>query len=159
MSVTTAVSSPSHSTIYTMTSTTLTSRFDAYVAAHNSHDIVRLMSLMAPDVEYSNYGVETLQMDTATPTPFFTNMNESCGDMTPTPRSCHDSETFTTWEWDLEFKYLKPSPTLPGVEARGQVICMKGVSLIWWVRVSDDWKVERGSNYACLAKESLGGSG
>ncbi|MCJ1378814.1 hypothetical protein MMC17_001913 [Xylographa soralifera] len=141
-----------------MTSSTLTSRFDAYVAAHNSHDIARLMSFMAPNVSYSDYGVESLQMDKAALTPFFTNMNEICGDMTLTPRSCHDSESFTTWEWDLDFKYMKPSPTLPGVEVKGQAIRMKGVSLIWWVRVGDEWKVERGSDYACFVKDSLSGS-
>ncbi|MCJ1394203.1 hypothetical protein MMC18_007081 [Xylographa bjoerkii] len=147
------MSSPSHSTIYTMTSPALTSRFDDYVAAHNSHDIAHLMSLMATHVDYSDYGVGSLHMDQPSLTTFFTNMHEVCGDMMLTTRSCHDSESFTTWEWDLEFKYVRENPMLPGVEANGQVMRMKGVSLIWWVRETGEWKVEKGCDYASFVKE------
>ncbi|MCJ1404191.1 hypothetical protein MMC11_007416 [Xylographa trunciseda] len=97
-----------------MSSSTLTSRFDAYVAAHNSHDVARLMSFMA---------------------------------------SYHDSESFTTWGWDLDFKYMKPSPMLPGVEVKGQILPLKGVSLIWWVMEAGEWKVEKGCDYASFVKE------
>ena len=111
-----------HSTIHPITSPALTTRFENYIAAQNSHDVPHPMALMSSYVDFSDYFVCSHHMDKPALTALMTNMNEICGDMTIIPRSCHDSESFTTWEWDFEFKYLKESPTLPGVEGKGQTL-------------------------------------
>jgi len=80
-------------------------------------------------------------------------MLDTCANMVVTTKSISGHKYFTTWEWNLEFNFVKP---LPEVEATGdkefkemppdgRLVKMVGCSVAWW---DEKGKVVKNHDYA-----------
>ena len=57
-------------------------------------------------------------------------------------RDVSGNRDFSTWKWEYDFLHAWPEPSLPGIPT-GQMLTMRGTSLIHWTREGPNWKVIR----------------
>ena len=114
-----------------MTPEEVSARGEGFAAAHNSHDLDRIMSWYSDDLELSEYGVGALAMDKAQARTFVAGMMEACQDLQLTTIAHYGGAEWSVWEYSLQFKHIKASPALPGTPD-GRVMRMQGAALQWW---------------------------
>jgi hypothetical protein len=86
---------------------------------------------------------------------YFANMIEACDDMNMTTVSLNGDKSFTTWEWNITFKYVKKmdevasDKELGNLEVGGGLLKMVGVSVAWW---NEEDKIIKNHDYAKLVE-------
>jgi hypothetical protein len=85
---------------------------------------------------------------------YFAKVFGSIDNLKITTHSVNDQKTFTAWEWEVTFNYVKPVEEVaheevfrPGM-ADGRTMRMVGVSLLWW---NDKGKIVKKHDYSKTA--------
>jgi hypothetical protein len=89
---------------------------------------------------------------------YFAKVLGSIDNLKITTHSVNDQKTFTVWEWEVTFKYVKPVEEVAHEEvfrsemADGRTMYMVGVSLLWW---NDKGKIVKKHDYSKTAANWL----
>nr|A0A0M5KK13.1 RecName: Full=Cyclase aurE; AltName: Full=Aurovertin biosynthesis cluster protein E [Calcarisporium arbuscula]ALD83631.1 SnoaL-like protein [Calcarisporium arbuscula] len=101
-------------------------RNDKFMAALNdATDIDLVMSFFSPDVSYSDFAFEAVNMDFTSTRDYMDKMFHAVDDLHLTQVSLTGDKDFTASEWVMTYK-LKSSDKV------GEVVKMRGVSLSWY---------------------------
>jgi len=82
-------------------------------------------------------------------------MVEACDNLNMTTVSVNGYKSYTSWEWNITFNYVKKmeeivnDKELGNLEVGGGLVKMVGVSVTWW---NDEDKIIRNHDYAKLAE-------
>ncbi|KAF4634884.1 hypothetical protein G7Y89_g3217 [Cudoniella acicularis] len=106
------------------------------VDCYNRGSVDDILDFMNDDLDFSDFSLGRLHLNKAAARTFFEGLLAICADMHLSTRSIAGYKGFTTWEWNLSFKYLQSSAGTEGdiiaQMKHGEVVKMIGVTVIWW---------------------------
>ncbi|KAK5188808.1 hypothetical protein LTR92_011170 [Exophiala xenobiotica] len=126
-------------------------QLNEYEVAWKTGSVENFMSFMSEDVSFSDFGVGVLDLDKAAMGAYFAKVFGSIDNLKITTISVNDQKTFTAWEWEVTFNYVKPIEEVAQEEvfshemADGRTMHMFGVSLLWW---NDKGKIVKKHDYS-----------
>jgi hypothetical protein len=113
-------------------------RHQDFIAAFNAGtDIDHIMSFFSPNVSYSDYAIEAVNMNYATLRSYMEKMFAEVDHLHLTQVSITGDKNFTAAEWIAKFKYkdnakgLRTAGVVKDLKV-GEQIEMRGVSLSWY---------------------------